>query len=107
PISRQRAALVYGQDGAGLLLTTPLGIEPVVAPRVAAASAQACESLIGLTRDEIGERLAAAGIPERQVKMRAQQLWQWLYNRGAKDFTEMTNISKELRQTLGAKFTVG
>lgn len=89
------------------MLTTPLGIEPVVAPRVAAAHPEACESLIGLTRDEIGERLGAAGIAERQVKMRAQQLWQWIYNRGAKDFAEMTSISKELRQVLGEKFTVG
>ena len=55
-------------------------------------------SLIGLTRAELGEALVASGIvPERQAKMRAQQLWHWMYVRGVSDFPGMLNISKDLR----------
>ncbi len=64
-------------------------------------------SLIGLTRAELGEALVAAGIvPERQAKMRAQQLWHWMYVRGVSDFAGMFNISKDLRTELGKHFTV-
>lgn len=34
-------------------------------------------------------------------KFRADQVFQWLYQKGASDFEEMTNLSKELRQQLG------
>ena len=63
-------------------------------------------SLIGMMREELGAALAQAGVPERQVKMRVQQLWHWLYVRGVSDFADMRNISKELRATLADKFTI-
>jgi 23S rRNA (adenine2503-C2)-methyltransferase len=63
-------------------------------------------SLIGLSREELAERLAAIGVPLRQCKMRVQQLWHWIYFRGAKDFGEMTSISKEIRAQLAQHFTV-
>ena len=64
-------------------------------------------SLIGLTRAELGEALVAAGIvPERQAKMRAQQLWHWMYVRGVSDFAGMFNISKDLRAELDKHFTI-
>src|SRR5262249_31731063 len=37
---------------------------------------------------------------------RVQQLWHWLYVRGAKDIDEMTNVSKKLRADLGERFTL-
>ena len=63
-------------------------------------------SLIGLTRTRMGEALMAVGIPERQVKMRVQQLWHWLYVRGVSDFAHMRNISKDLVATLATHFTI-
>src|SRR5207248_8999233 len=63
-------------------------------------------SLIGLSRAELGERLAAIGVPPAQRKMRVQQLWHWTYVRGAKKFEEMTSISKDTRAQLDAHFTV-
>jgi len=63
-------------------------------------------SLIGLSRAELAERLGAVGVAPAQRKMRAQQLWHWIYVRGARDFAEMTNVSKEMRATLGEHFTV-
>jgi 23S rRNA (adenine2503-C2)-methyltransferase len=63
--------------------------------------------LIGLTRVELAEALVASGVvPERQAKMRAQQLWHWLYVRGVSDFSEMFNISKELRAELDRHFSI-
>jgi 23S rRNA (adenine2503-C2)-methyltransferase len=63
-------------------------------------------SLIGLTREEMGKALAAVGVAERQVKMRVSQLWHWLYVRGVSDFDHMTNVSKDMRETLKRHFTI-
>ncbi|WP_298361138.1 23S rRNA (adenine(2503)-C(2))-methyltransferase RlmN [uncultured Litoreibacter sp.] len=63
-------------------------------------------NLIGLTREQLREALLAAGTPEKQVKMRANQLWQWLYQKGVRDFAEMTNLSKDYRATLAENFVI-
>jgi len=63
-------------------------------------------SLVGLSREELAAALAAFGIPARQVKMRAQQIWHWLYIRGVTDFADMTNVSRELREGLTGAFTL-
>src|SRR5919197_6533443 len=63
-------------------------------------------SLIGLSRAEIAERLGEIGVAPSQCKMRTQQLWHWIYFRGAKSFAEMTNVSKDMRAELEKHFTV-
>src|SRR5256885_8674443 len=63
-------------------------------------------SLIGLSRAEIADRLGEIGVAPAQRKMRTQQLWHWMYVRGAKNFGEMTSISKEMRGQLEQHFTV-
>ncbi|MCP4315821.1 MAG: 23S rRNA (adenine(2503)-C(2))-methyltransferase RlmN [Hyphomicrobiales bacterium] len=63
-------------------------------------------SLIGMTREDMGEALRQAGVKDKQVKMRVQQLWHWLYVRGISDFADMLNVSKELRSTLAERFTI-
>ena len=68
--------------------------------------APAQPSLIGLSREQMADALAAAGVPERQRRMRAQQIWHWLYVRGATDFDVMTTLSKELRVELARHFTL-
>ena len=50
--------------------------------------------------------LRGVGVPDRQVKMRVSQLWNWLYVRGVSDFDDMANVSKDLRSTLRAHFTI-
>jgi 23S rRNA (adenine2503-C2)-methyltransferase len=66
----------------------------------------AMPSLVGLTRAELAEALGEAGVPERQRKMRAQQIWHWIYVRGARDFDAMTSVSKDLRAALKQRFTL-
>jgi len=63
-------------------------------------------SLIGLSRAELMARLGEVGVSEKQRKMRAQQLWHWMYVRGAQTFADMTNVSKDMRAQLEARFTV-
>jgi 23S rRNA (adenine2503-C2)-methyltransferase len=63
-------------------------------------------SLVGLTREALAAALGAAGVPERQQRMRVQQIWHWLYVRGAQDFEAMTTLSKELRSALADKYTL-
>jgi 23S rRNA (adenine2503-C2)-methyltransferase len=63
-------------------------------------------SLVGLSRAALMEALGTVGVPAAQRKMRAQQLWHWLYVRGAQSFAEMTSVSKELHATLDAHFTL-
>src|SRR5487761_2043005 len=63
-------------------------------------------SLVGLSRAEIAEHLGAIGVAPAQRKMRVQQLWHWIYVRGAPAFEEMTSISKDMRKELEQHFTV-
>jgi len=63
-------------------------------------------SLVGLSRADLMARLGELGVPEKQRKMRAQQLWHWMYVRGAQTFADMTNVSKDMRTQLEARFTV-
>ncbi len=68
--------------------------------------APAKPSLVGLSRIALAEALGAIGVPERQQRMRVQQIWHWLYVRGAQDFDEMSTLSKNLRSELAKRFTV-
>ncbi len=68
--------------------------------------APAHPSLVGMNRAELAEALGLVGVPEKQRKMRVQQLWHWIYFRGAQSFDDMTSVSKDLRAELAKKFTV-
>jgi 23S rRNA (adenine2503-C2)-methyltransferase len=68
--------------------------------------APAKPSLIGLSRVALAEALAGVGVPPAQAKMRVQQLWHWMYVRGAQSFDAMTSVSKQLRATLERHFTL-
>ncbi|MEM9027193.1 MAG: 23S rRNA (adenine(2503)-C(2))-methyltransferase RlmN [Pseudomonadota bacterium] len=63
-------------------------------------------SLVGLSRDGLRDRLAALGVPDRQLRMRVQQIWGWMYVRGATSFDQLTDISKVLRETLQRSATL-
>ncbi len=69
-------------------------------------AAPAKPSLVGFTRDEVAAALGGIGVPERQRRMRVQQIWHWLYVRGAQDFEAMTTLSKDLRTALAERFTL-
>src|SRR3982750_1974877 len=63
-------------------------------------------SLVGLSRAALADALGAIGVPEKQRKMRVQQLWNWIYVRGVTRFDDMTRVAKDLRVALHEHFTL-
>ncbi|MEC8579498.1 MAG: 23S rRNA (adenine(2503)-C(2))-methyltransferase RlmN [Pseudomonadota bacterium] len=63
-------------------------------------------NIVGLTRDALRTALIEAGTAEKQVKMRVNQIWQWIYHWGVRDFMDMTNLSKDYRQLLADNFVI-
>ena len=63
-------------------------------------------ALYGMNEAEIAETLRGLGVAEKQIRMRCGQLWNWTYLRGATEFDQMTNISKDLRELLAASLTL-
>ena len=70
------------------------------------AAPSALPSLAGLDRLALREALARAGVRERQLRMRVNQLWSWIYVHGVQSFDEMTDVSKALRQTLKEMYSL-
>jgi 23S rRNA (adenine2503-C2)-methyltransferase len=90
-----------GADGDAATMGAPIEKRPLeryVAP--------AKPSLVGLSRVALAEALGGIGVPERQRRMRVQQIWHWLYVRGVQDLGAMTTLSKEMRAELDRHFTL-
>ncbi len=63
-------------------------------------------TLAGMTRARLSEAVRAAGVPEKQVRMRVNQLWKWIYISGVSTFDAMTDVSKDLRAKLAEFYTL-
>ena len=63
-------------------------------------------SLTGLDRSELDAELVNLGIAPKQLRMRRNQIWNWIYVKGARDFDEMTDISKSVRSQLAGRCTI-
>ena len=63
-------------------------------------------NLVGLSREELRAELENAGTTEKQAKMRAGQIWQWIYQKGVREFEQMTNLAKDYRIFLASNFTI-
>ncbi len=63
-------------------------------------------NLIGLTRPQLRAALIEAGTPEKQANMRVGQIWQWIYQKGVREFDAMTNLAKTYRAELAANFVI-
>jgi 23S rRNA (adenine2503-C2)-methyltransferase len=70
------------------------------------AEGRALANLAGASRAEFQRALAETGVPERELKMRASQLWHWIYHRGAREFSAMRNIARPALERLGERFTL-
>ncbi len=62
--------------------------------------------LPGLTRAQIKQHLADIGVEPKKLNMRTSQLFQWIYNFGVTDFSEMTNVAKPMKAKLAEHFTL-
>jgi 23S rRNA (adenine2503-C2)-methyltransferase len=83
-------------------MTAPITQDVLTIPRVLPDGPT---NLVGLTREAFAEALAKV-TPEKQLKMRVNQLWQWIYHWGVRDFAAMTNLAKDYRATLAENFVV-
>lgn len=59
-------------------------------------------NLVGLSREELEAELATAGLKP----FRARQIFHWIYYRGVTGFFEMTNVAKDLRESLAEKYVI-
>jgi len=62
--------------------------------------------LVGMPRDALKTAFATIGTPEKQLNMRVNQLWGWIYQKGATSFDQMTNLSKDFRAALADNFQI-
>jgi 23S rRNA (adenine2503-C2)-methyltransferase len=81
--------------------------DPVVTPRALFTRPDGKIDLIGLTKAEMAVALEASGLHPKQAKLRAKQVWHWLYHRGVTDFAAMTDIGKDMRPWLAERFAIG
>ena len=88
------------------LMQSPGLIDPVPVPRDAAPRTDGRVDLIGLTKDSIRAALETAGLDAKAAKLRAKQLWHWIYNRGVTDFGLMTDIAKSMHPWLAEQFLI-
>ena len=84
--------------------TSPITQDVLTLPRKTAPEGPI--NLVGLTRDAMRTALIAAGTPEKQGRMRTGQIWQWIYEKGVRDFEAMTNLAKPYRALLAEHFTI-
>lgn len=59
-------------------------------------------NLIGLSREEMTEKLKAVGLEP----FRAKQIWHWMYTKGATEFSQMSSIAKKQQALLDEHFTL-
>ncbi|WP_310533263.1 23S rRNA (adenine(2503)-C(2))-methyltransferase RlmN [Novosphingobium sp.] len=89
------------------LMSIPGMIDPVPTPREVTPRADGRVDLLGLPRKAITALFETAGLEAKAAKLRAKQVYHWLYHRGVTDFDAMTDISKTMRPWLAARFVVG
>src|SRR5262245_41327479 len=80
------------------MTVTTTEIRPAAQP-----AADSRVDLLGLSRERLAEVLA----PVVDRPFRARQIYQALYERAVRDFSELTDLSKDLRARLAERFRVG
>ena len=60
------------------------------------------KDIASLNWEELQKELLEAG----EKKFRASQIYEWIHKKGAEDFSEMTNLSKALREKLEQNFRI-
>jgi len=84
----------------------PGHIDPVPVPRAAVPRPDGRIDLLGLSRFDLRVALESSQLEPKQAKLRAKQLFHWIYNRGVTDFSLMTDISKTMQPWLANRFVI-
>ena len=88
------------------LMPIPGSADPVTVPRKAVPRADGRQELVGLPREGIRAALEEAGLEPRQAKLRAKQIYHWIYHRGESNFAAMTDIAKVQSPWLTERFVI-
>jgi 23S rRNA (adenine2503-C2)-methyltransferase len=92
------------------LMPIPGMIDPVPLARMpegVTARADGRIDLLGLPREQIAALFSEAGLDAKAAKLRAKQVFHWIYHRGVTDFGAMTDIAKAMRPWLAERFVIG
>ncbi len=89
------------------LMPIPGQLDPVPVARDITPRADGRADLLGLPKDQIKTLFADAGLDARQAKLRAKQVYHWIYHRGVTGFAAMTDIAKTMRPWLEDRFVIG
>ena len=94
------------QTESAALMPIPGHIDPVPVPRAKLMRPDGRIDLLGLSKLELRMALEASQLEPKQAKLRAKQLFHWIYNRGVTDFALMTDISKTMQPWLANRFVI-
>jgi 23S rRNA (adenine2503-C2)-methyltransferase len=102
-----RAAVAFlARNAYGAAMQIPGHIDPVPVARAPSLRDDGRVDLVGLTRDQMRAELEGAGLDAKAAKLRAKQIWHWIYNRGVTDFTLMTDITRSQQPWLAERFVI-
>ncbi len=89
------------------LMSSPGNIDPVPVARSAEPRPDGKIDLVGLSKAEMRDALSGEGLDTKGAKLRAKQIWHWVYNRGVTDFSLMTDIARAQQPWLSERFVIG
>ena len=84
----------------------PGHIDPVPVPRPITEREDGRIDLLGLPKKQIASIFEDAGLDKKQAKLRAKQVYHWIYHRGVSDFEAMTDIAKTMCPWLTERFVI-
>ncbi|GGD83668.1 dual-specificity RNA methyltransferase RlmN [Croceicoccus mobilis] len=84
----------------------PGHIDPVPVPRPITEREDGRIDILGLPKKQIASLFEDAGLDKKQAKLRAKQVYHWIYHRGVSDFEAMTDIAKTMRPWLAERFVI-
>ena len=88
------------------LMSSPGNIDPVPVARPVEPRPDGKIDLVGLGKPALREVLSEAGLDAKAAKLRAKQIWHWIYNRGVTDFALMTDIARAQQPWLSERFVI-
>ncbi|MEO6360702.1 MAG: 23S rRNA (adenine(2503)-C(2))-methyltransferase RlmN [Sphingomicrobium sp.] len=81
-------------------------IDPVPVSRAPILRDDGRVELVGLSKEQIRLALESGGLEPKQAKLRAKQIWHWIYNRGVSQFAAMSDIAKGQQPWLAERFAI-
>ncbi len=88
------------------LMQIPGHVDPLTVPRAITPREDGRVDLLGLPKQQITALFAEAGLDAKAAKLRAKQVFHWIYHRGVTDFDVMTDIAKTMRPWLAERFVI-